>query len=50
MVLTPMHVMTLSDKIPDMMDGHLDVRIAGLSSSLHHRDSYWKTTISHFPT
>lgn len=33
MLLTPMPVMTLSDKIPDVMDCHLEVRIAGFSFS-----------------
>ena len=31
--LTPMPVVTLSDTIPDGMDGHLEVTIAGFSSS-----------------
>jgi hypothetical protein len=31
--LTPMPVVTLSDRIPDGMDGSLEVRIAGFSSS-----------------
>jgi hypothetical protein len=31
--LTPMPVVTLSDRIPDGMDGSLEVRVAGFSSS-----------------